>query len=178
MILKNNKRWYVVHTYSGYEDKVRINLEKRVELMGMKDKIFRVLVPTENVIEIKNRKRKITQKKVFPGYIIVEMILTDESWNLVKNTPGVTRFVGSGGKPEPLSEEEVDRILKQISGEGPTTKVNLQKGDSIKIIAGPFSDQIGTVQDIDPDRGKVKVLITFFGRETPVEVSFSDIEKF
>ncbi len=178
MILKNEKRWYVVHTYSGYEDKVKVNLEKRIELMGMKDKIFRILVPVENVIETKNKKKRIAQKKVFPGYIIVEMILTDDSWNLVRNTPGVTRFVGSGGKPEPLSDEEVDRILKQISGEGPALRVDLQRGDSVKIIAGPFSDQIGVVQEIDPDRAKVKVLITFFGRETPVEVSFSDIEKF
>ncbi len=178
MILKNEKRWYVVHTYSGYEDKVKTNLEKRIELMGMKDKIFRILVPVENVIETKNKKKRIIQKKVFPGYIIVEMILTDESWNLVRNTPGVTRFVGSGGKPEPLSDEEVERILKQISGEGPAIRVDLQRGDSVKIVSGPFGDQIGIVQEIDPDRGKVKVLITFFGRETPVEVSFSDIEKF
>ena len=178
MILKNKKKWYVVHTYSGYEDRVKANLEKRVDLMGMKDKIFRVLIPTENVIEVKNRKKRITKKKVFPGYIIVEMILTDESWNLVRNTPGVTRFVGPGGKPEPLNDAEVERILRQISGEGPSAKIDLQKGDSVKIIAGPFSDQIGTVQEIDPDREKVKVLITFFGRETPVEVTFSDIEKF
>ncbi len=178
MILKNEKRWYVVHTYSGYEDKVKTNLEKRIELMGMKDKIFRILVPVENVIETKNKKKRIIQKKVFPGYIIVEMILTDESWNLVRNTPGVTRFVGSGGKPEPLSDEEVERILKQISGEGPAIRVDLQRGDSVKIVSGPFGDQIGIVQEIDPDRGKVKVLITFFGRETPVEVGFSDIEKF
>ncbi len=178
MILKNEKRWYVVHTYSGYEDKVKTNLEKRIELMGMKDKIFRILIPVENVIETKNKKKRIIQKKVFPGYIIVEMILTDESWNLVRNTPGVTRFVGSGGKPEPLSDEEVERILKQISGEGPAIRVDLQRGDSVKIVSGPFGDQIGIVQEIDPDRGKVKVLITFFGRETPVEVGFSDIEKF
>lgn len=178
MILTNKKRWYVVHTYSGYEDKVKANLEKRINLMGMRDKIFRVLVPVENVIEVRNKKKRITQKKVFPGYIIVEMILTDETWNLVRNTPGVTRFVGSGGKPEPLSDEEVERILQQISGETPKTKVNLKKGDSVKIIAGPFSDQMGTVQEIDIDREKVKVSIIFFGRETPVEVSFSDIEKF
>lgn len=178
MILTNKKRWYVVHTYSGYEDKVKANLEKRINLMGMRDKIFRVLVPVENVIEVRNKKKRITQKKVFPGYIIVEMILTDETWNLVRNTPGVTRFVGSGGKPEPLNDEEVERILQQISGETPKTKVNLKKGDSVKIIAGPFSDQMGTVQEIDIDREKVKVSIIFFGRETPVEVSFSDIEKF
>jgi len=178
MILTNKKRWYVVHTYSGYEDKVKANLEKRINLMGMEDKIFHVLVPVENVIEVRNKKKRITQKKVFPGYIIVEMILTDETWNLVRNTPGVTRFVGSGGKPEPLSDEEVERILQQISGETPKTKVDLKKGDSVKIIAGPFSDQMGTVQEIDIDREKVKVSIIFFGRETPVEVSFSDIEKF
>lgn len=178
MILTNKKRWYVVHTYSGYEDKVKANLEKRINLMGMEDKIFRVLVPVENVIEVRNKKKRITQKKVFPGYIIVEMILTDETWNLVRNTPGVTRFVGSGGKPEPLNDEEVERILQQISGETPKTKVDLKKGDSVKIIAGPFSDQMGTVQEIDIDREKVKVSIIFFGRETPVEVSFSDIEKF
>jgi len=147
--------------------------------MGMRDKVFRILVPVEKVIDVKKgKKKRILQKKVFPGYIIVEMILTDESWNLVRNTPGVTRFVGSGGKPEPLNNEEVERILKQISGEISITKVDLQKGDSVKIISGPFSDQIGVVQEIDPDKEKVRVLITFFGRETPVEVSFSDIEKF
>ena len=178
MIVAKEKKWYVVHTYSGYEDKVKFNLERRVESMGMKNKIFKILIPTENIVEVRGKKKKITQKKVFPGYIIVEMILSDDSWNVVRNTPGVTRFVGSGGKPQPLNDSEVNNILKQIGLEGTRAKIDLKKGDGIKIISGPFSDQMGTVEEIDMEKEKVKVLITFFGRETPVEISFSDIEKF
>lgn len=172
-----SKNWYVVHTYSGYENKVKTNLEKRVESMGMQDKIFRVLVPMEEEIEIKNGKKKVTQRKVFPGYVLVEMIVTDDSWYVVRNTPGVTGFVGAGSKPIPLQEHETKYILRQMGIEEPKQKIDLAINQNVKVSSGPFENFVGKVIEINQDKQKIKVLISMFGRETPIELGFDQIEK-
>jgi transcription termination/antitermination protein NusG len=172
-----DRRWYVIHTYSGYENKVKQNLEHRIESMEMRDQIFRVIVPTEEEIEIKNGQRRTVQKKVFPGYVLVQMKLTDDSWYVVRNTPGVTSFVGMGNKPTPLEDEEVKTILKQMEEEAPKVKVNYMVGQAVKIIDGPFTDFEGVVDAIDQERGRVRVLVSFFGREAPVELDFLQVEK-
>lgn len=169
--------WYVIHTYSGYENKVKANLERRVESMGMEDKIFRVIVPVEEEFEIKNGKRKIIKKKVYPGYVLVEMILTDDSWYVVRNTPGVTGFVGSGSKPVPLHEKEVKMILHQMGFEEPRVKLDYEVGESVKVIRGPFENFSGCIEEISPEKGKIKVMVSMFGRETPVELDYHQIEK-
>ena len=171
------KNWYVVHTYAGYENKVKTNLEKRVESMEMQDKIFRVLVPMEKEYEVKNGKKKATLKKVFPGYVLVEMIITDDSWYVVRNTPGVTGFVGPGSKPIPLSPSEVAQILKQMGMDEPKPKIEFEVGESVRVIEGPFADFIGSVEEVLPDRRKIKVLVSMFGRETPVELDYFQVEK-
>lgn len=168
-------RWYVIHTYSGYENKVKQNLEHRIESMEMKDQIFRVIVPTEEEIEIKNGQRRTVQKKVFPGYVLVQMTLTDDSWYVVRNTPGVTGFVGLGTRPTPLEDAEVRSILKQMEEEAPKVRVNYQVGQAVKITDGPFTDFEGVVDAIDQEKGKVRVLVSFFGRETPVELDFLQV---
>ena len=176
---KTNKNWFVIHTYSGYENKVKANLERRIHSMNMQDKIFRVLVPMEDEVEFKDGKRKITPKKVFPGYVLVEMDMDDASWYVVRNTQGVTGFVGSPGageKPLPLAEKEVKTILKQMGIETPKLKIDF-KGDRIKVTSGPFFDFTGIVDDIQPEKEKVRALISIFGRETPVELEFYQIEK-
>jgi transcription termination/antitermination protein NusG len=170
-------RWFVIHTYSGYENKVRSNLERRVASMGMQDKIFRILVPTEDEIEIKDGKRRIAKKKVFPGYVLVEMIMNDDSWYVVRNTPGVTGFVGSGTKPLPLQDREVKAILKQLGDETPKFRITYQKGSAVRINSGPFMDFSGVVDEILPEKEKVRVLVSIFGRETPVELDFAQVEK-
>ncbi|HAA37542.1 MAG TPA: transcription termination/antitermination protein NusG [Firmicutes bacterium] len=172
-----SKNWYVVHTYAGYENKVKTNLEKRVESMEMQDKIFRVLVPMEKEYEVKNGKKKATLKKVFPGYVLVEMIITDDSWYVVRNTPGVTGFVGPGSKPIPLSPSEVAQILKQMGMDEPKPKIEFEVGESVRVIEGPFADFIGSVEEVLPDRRKIKVLVSMFGRETPVELDYFQVEK-
>jgi transcriptional antiterminator NusG len=171
------KQWYVIHTYSGYENKVKANLEHRIESMDMKDRVFQVIIPTEDEIEVKDGQRRTVQRKVFPGYILVEMEMTDESWYVVRNTPGVTGFVGTGNKPTPLDEEEVNNILKQMKAEAPRVKVGFSKGQSVRVIDGPFTDFIGTVEDINTERGKVRILVSFFGRETPIELDFLQVER-
>lgn len=171
------KKWFVIHTYSGYENKVKANLEKRVASMNMEDKIFRVLVPMEDEVEIKNGKKKIAKKKVFPGYVLVEMIMTDDSWYVVRNTPGVTGFVGTGSKPIPLHQSEARQILKQMGVEEPKVKIDFALGERVRVIAGPFENFLGEVEEIYPDKGKIKVLVSMFGRETPVELEFSQVEK-
>ena len=171
------KKWYVVHTYSGYENKVKANLEQRIESMGMQDKIFQVVVPTEEEIEVRDGQRRITEKKIFPGYILVEMLMTDDSWYAVRNTPGVTGFVGMGKKPTPLRPEEVQRIMKRMEEEAPKIKVTFRPGQRVRIIDGPFTDFVGNVDDIDMDKSKVRVLVSFFGRDTPVELDFLQVEK-
>jgi len=169
--------WFVIHTYSGYENKVKANLEHRIASMDVADKIFQVVVPTEEEIEIKNGQRRTVQKKVFPGYVLVQMILSDESWYVVRNTPGVTSFVGSGNKPIPLSKTEVRQILKQMEVEAPKAKISYQRGQSVKVIDGPFAEFIGVVDEISLEKGKVWVLVSFFGRETRVELDFLQVEK-
>lgn len=169
--------WYVVHTYSGYENKVRQNLEHRVDAMDVTDQIFEVVVPTQEEVEIKSGQRHSVQRKVFPGYVLVRMTMTDESWSVVRNTPGVTGFVGTTARPSPLGQEEVDTILKGMYAEAPKVSVTLALDDTVRIIDGPFSDFRGTVDDIDHERGKVKVLVSFFGRETPVTLDFLQVER-
>lgn len=171
------KRWYVVHTYSGYENKVKANLEKRIETMEKEDKIFRVVVPTEEEMEIKDGKRKITKRKVFPGYVLVEMLMSDDSWYVVRNTPGVTGFVGSGSKPIPLQPAEVRSILRQMGVDEPRPKVAYAVGESVRVTAGPFEGFVGVIREIHPDKGKLRVFVSMFGRDTPIELDFGQVEK-
>jgi transcriptional antiterminator NusG len=173
----DGRRWYVVHCYSGYENKVRHNLEQRIDTMGMKDKIFDVVVPTEEEIEVRDGRRRTVERRVFPGYILVQMILTEDSWYVVRNTPGVTGFVGMGNDPTPLRPEEVAQIIKRMEAEAPRVKVTYKTGQKVRIVDGPFNDFIGTVDEIDMERAKVRVMVSFFGRETPVELDFLQVEK-
>jgi len=169
--------WYVIHCYSGYENKVRHNLEQRIETMGMKDKIFDVVIPTQEEIEVKDGKRRTVERHIFPGYVLVNMALTEESWYVVRNTPGVTGFVGMGNNPTPLRPEEVAQIVKRMEAEAPTVKVTFKVGERVRIIDGPFNDFRGMVSEIDMERTKVRVMVSFFGRETPVELDFLQVEK-
>jgi transcriptional antiterminator NusG len=169
--------WYVIHCYSGYENKVRHNLEQRIETMGMKDKIFDVVIPTQEEIEVKDGKRRTVERHIFPGYVLVNMLLTEESWYVVRNTPGVTGFVGMGNNPTPLRPEEVAQIVKRMEAEAPTVKVTFKVGERVRIIDGPFNDFRGVVSEIDMERSKVRVMVSFFGRETPVELDFLQVEK-
>jgi transcriptional antiterminator NusG len=175
----DERAWYAIHTYSGYENKVKSHLEARIASMEMKNKIFRVIVPMEEEVEIKQGQRRTVQRKVFPGYVLVEMIMSDEAWYVVRNTPGVTSFVGSGTRPVPLQEHEIKSILKQATKETdkPKAKISFSKGQSVRIIDGPFSEFIGTVSEINMDKNKVTVLVSFFGRETPVVLDFLQVEK-
>ena len=174
---EDGRAWYVVHCYSGYENKVRHNLEQRIETMGMKDMIFDIVVPTEEEIEVKEGKRRTVERRVFPGYILVNMIMTEESWYVVRNTPGVTGFVGMGNSPTPLRPEEVSQIIKRMEAEAPRIKVTFKPGERVRIVDGPFNDFRGTVSEIDMERAKVRVMVNFFGRETPVELDFLQVEK-
>ena len=173
----DGRRWYVVHCYSGYENKVRHNLEQRIDTMGMKDKIFDVVVPTEEEIEVRDGRRRTVERRVFPGYILVQMILTEDSWYVVRNTPGVTGFVGMGNEPTALRPEEVSQIIKRMEADAPRVKVTYKTGQKVRIIDGPFNDFIGTVDEIDMERAKVRVMVSFFGRDTPVELDFLQVEK-
>jgi transcription termination/antitermination protein NusG len=171
------KHWYVLHTYSGYEDSVAFNLRQRIESMGMEDKIFNVLVPKEKKIKIKDGKRTTVEEKIFPGYVMVEMIVTDDSWYVVRNTPNVTGFVGSGTIPTPISESEVTSLQKRMGVEEPKYKIDVRPGDLVRITDGPFKDYEGKASEIDDEKGKVKVLVSIFGRETPLELDFLQIKK-
>ncbi|RME07885.1 MAG: transcription termination/antitermination protein NusG [Anaerolineae bacterium] len=173
----DGRHWYVVHCYSGYENKVHHNLLQRIETMGMQDQIFDVVVPTEEEIEVKDGKRRTVERRVFPGYILVNMLLTEESWYVVRNTPGVTGFVGMGNTPIPLRPEEVAHIVKRMEAEAPRIKVTFRVGEKVRIVEGPFKDFHGTVSEIDMERAKVRVMVNFFGRETPVELDFLQVEK-
>jgi transcriptional antiterminator NusG len=173
----DDRHWYVIHTYSGYENKVKQNLMHRIESMEMQDKIFRVIVPTAEEIEIKNGQRRTVQKKVFPGYVLVQMRMTDDSWYVVRNTPGVTSFVGHGNRPTPLDESEVKSILKQMEEEAPKVRVSYQVGQAVKITDGSFTDFEGTVESIDHERGRVRVLVSFFGRDVPIELDFLQVTR-
>lgn len=174
---EDGRAWYVVHCYSGYENKVRHNLEQRIETMGMKNLIFDVVVPTEEEIEVKEGKRRTVERRVFPGYILVNMVMTEESWYVVRNTPGVTSFVGMGNDPVPLRPEEVSSIIKRMESDAPRIKVTFRQGERVRIVDGPFNDFRGTVDEIDMERAKVRVMVNFFGRETPVELDFLQVEK-
>lgn len=173
----NQKSWFVVHTYSGYEERVKKNLEQRIKYMDSGGEISQVIIPTEVEIEVKDGQRRNVDKKILPGYILVQMEMSDQSWNVVRNTPGVTGFVGSGNKPTPLEEGEVNQIIKQMEAEAPRVRVGFRKGQSVRVISGPFIDFVGVVDEISVDKGKVKVLLSLFGRETPVELDFLQVEK-
>jgi transcriptional antiterminator NusG len=173
----DGRGWYVVHCYSGYENKVRHNLEQRIETMGMKDRIFDVVVPTQEEIEVRDGKRRTVERHIFPGYVLVNMLLSEESWYVVRNTPGVTGFVGMGNTPTPLRPEEVNQILRRMEAEAPRVKVSFKVGERVRIVDGPFNDFRGTVSEIDMERTKVRVSVSFFGRETPVELDFLQVEK-
>jgi transcription termination/antitermination protein NusG len=171
-------RWYVVHTYSGYENKVKANLQRRINSLNMQDKIFQVLVPTEEEVEFKDGKKKTVQKKIYPGYVLVEMIMTDDSWYVVRNTSGVTGFVGPGVKPTPLPEDEVKKIMRLMGMEAPVKlKMDLRIGQLVRVTQGPFKDFHGAIEEVNLDKEKVRLLISFLGRETPVELEFTQIEK-
>lgn len=172
-----NKAWYVLHTYSGYEDNVMRNLKQRIETMGMEDKIFQVVVPREKKIKVKNGKRHVIEERLFPGYVLVEMIVTEDSWYVVRNTPNVTGFVGSGTTPTPVSQDEVDRLLSRMGQQEPKYKIDVGEGDAVKITDGPFKDFEGKIAQVNEAKGTVKVLVNVFGRETPVELDFLQVKK-
>lgn len=174
---ENQKQWFAVHTYSGYEERVKKNLEQRVKFMDAEGEISEIVIPKEEEIEVKNGQRHTVTKKILPGYVLIHMTMSDQSWNIVRNTPGVTGFVSSGSRPVPMQEQEVSRILKQMEAEAPRVKVGFRKGQSIRVIDGPFIDFMGVVDEVNPERGKVKVMLFLFGRETPVELDFLQVEK-
>jgi len=175
--MQQGRHWYAIHTYSGYEEKVAINLKQRIQSMGMEDKIFNVIVPTEKRIKIKGGRRKIVEEKMFSGYVLVEMIVTDDSWYVVRNTPNVTGFIGTGTTPAPLSDTEVKMIQKRMGVEEPKYKIDFLVGDPVKVVDGPFKNFEGKISEIDELRGKIKVLVSVFGRETPVELDFLQVKK-
>lgn len=178
-----NRRWFVIHTYSGYENKVKTNLEHRIDSMGVGDKIFDVVIPTEEEVEIRDGQRRTVQRKVFPGYVLVQLLVTEEgippndAWYVVRNTPGVTGFVGAGTLPTALEDPEVKRILRRMKMEAPRIKVSFQKDERVKVVDGPFTDFIGIIDGVNPEKGKVRVLVSFFGRETPVELDFLQVAR-
>ncbi|MGC8489042.1 MAG: transcription termination/antitermination protein NusG [Clostridia bacterium] len=175
--METERNWYVIHTYSGYENKVKANLEKRVESMNMEDKIFQVEVPMEEELEVKDGKKRLVKKKTFPGYVLVQMIMTDDSWYVVRNTPGVTGFVGSGSRPIPLLDEEMKIILGQVKREVQVPKIRVEVGQSVEVRDGPFEGFTGVVEEVHPDRGKVRVVVSMFGRDTPLELDFAQIQE-
>lgn len=176
-VITEEPAWYVIHCYSGYENKVKHNLEQRIETMGMKDRIFDVIIPTQEEIEVRDGKRRTVERHIFPGYVLVNIALSEESWYVVRNTPGVTGFVGMGNNPTPLRPEEVSQIVKRMEAEAPTVKVTYKVGERVRIVDGPFNDFRGMVAEIDMERTKVRVMVSFFGRETPVELDFLQVEK-
>jgi transcriptional antiterminator NusG len=173
----NDKKWYVIHTYSGHEERVKKNLEQRIKFMDTGTEIAQVVIPTEEEIEVKGGRRRTVTRKILPGYVLVQMKMDENTWSVVRNTPGVTGFVGSGNTPTPLQEKEVGEILKQMSAEAPKVKVGFRKGQSVRVTDGPFIDFVGVVDEINTEKGKVKVLLSLFGQETPVELDFLQIDK-
>jgi transcriptional antiterminator NusG len=172
-----DEQWYVIHTYAGYENKVKTNLESRIASMDMREKIFKVIVPMEDVLEIKGGKKEVVKKKILPGYILVQMILDDDTWSAVRNTPGVTGFVGSGAKPTPLGSDEVEKLLEKPLQEKPKPKTEFEVGQSVRVAAGPFADLTGVIAEINIDQSKLKVMVSIFGRETPVELGFDQVAR-
>ena len=177
MAVEVKKQWFTVHTYSGYEERVKRNLEQRMKVMDLNNEVSRVEVPTVQEVEVRGGQKKTVTKKILPGYVLVQMMMSDNSWNIVRNTPGVTGFVSSGNRPVPLKDEEVGQILKQMTSEAPKMKVGFRKGQSVRVTDGPFIETVGLVDDISMEKGKVKVLLTLFGRETPVELDFLQVER-
>lgn len=175
--VSRGRNWYVIHTYAGYEEAVARNLKQRIESFGMEDKIFNVLVPTEKKIKIKNGKRKVVEEKIYPGYVLVEMVVTDDSWYVIRNTPRVTGFIGSGTVPIPISSEEIKNLQKRMGVEEPKYRVEFSIGEPVKIVDGPFRDMDGKISEIDEEKGRIKVLVSLFGRETPVELDFLQVKK-
>lgn len=176
-ILKQDRNWYVIHTYAGYEDAVVNNLKKRIESFGMEDRIFNVLAPKEKKIKIKGGKRQVIEEKIYPGYVLVEMLVTDESWYVVRNTPRVTGFIGMGVTPTPIAPKEIEELKKRMGVEEPKYKIDVSVNDHVKITDGPFKDFDGKISEIDEERGKIKILVSMFGRETPVELDYLQIKK-
>jgi len=176
-VAENEKQWFVIHTYSGHEERVKKNLEQRVKFMDSDNEIFQVVIPSEDEIEVKSGRRRTVTKKILPGYVLVQMNMDEHSWGVVRNTPGVTGFVGSGNAPTPLREDEVGEILKQMSAEAPKVKVGFRKGQSVRVTDGPFIDFVGVVDEINMEKGKIKVFLSLFGKETPVELDFLQIDK-
>ncbi len=174
---EGDKHWFVIHTYSGHEERVKKNLEQRLKFLDSKDEISQIVVPTEEEIEVRGGRRRTVTKKILPGYVLVQMKMTDQNWSLVRNTPGVTGFVSSGTTPTPLPEEKVEEIIKRMSAEAPRVSVGFRKGQSVRVIGGPFVDFVGVVDEINPTKVKVKVLLSLFGQETPVELDFLQVEK-
>jgi len=174
---EKSKPWFVVHTYSGYEERVKKNLEQRIRFMDSEGEIAQVIVPTEDEIEVRAGQKRTVSKKILPGYVLIQMDISDQSWRIVRNTPGVTGFVGSGDKPVPLKEDEVNQILRQMEAEAPKLKIGFREGQSVRVTEGPFVDFIGMVDSINSEKGKVRVLLSLFGRETPVELDFLQVEK-
>ena len=174
---ENEKQWFVIHTYSGYEERVKKNLEQRIKFMDSESEVLQVVVPTEDEIEVRSGRKRTVTKKILPGYVLVQMKMSDQSWSVVRNTPGVTGFVGGGGKPTPLEEEEANEILRQMATEAPRVKIGFRKGQSIRVTDGPFIDFVGVVDEINMGKGKVKVLLSLFGQETPVELDLLQVEK-
>ena len=174
--MESEKKWYVIHTYSGYENKVKANLERKIHSMGMEDKIFHVIVPVEKETEKRNGKEKVVERKIFPGYVLLEMIVDERSWYIVRNTPGVTGFVGSNTKPVPLTEEEANRILKAMGMDKPT-ELDVEVGDQVNITSGAFENFVATITEIDYSKSKIKGVVDMFGRETAIEADFDQIEK-
>ena len=176
-VTTGERNWYAIHTYSGYEDNVARNLKQRIESLGYEDKIYNVLVPKEKKIKIKGGKREVYEEKIYPGYVLVEMVVSDDSWYVVRNTPNVTGFIGAGVIPTPLSKDEVDGLLKRMGVDEPKYKIEIAVGDNVKIMDGPFKDFDGRISEVDEERGRVKVLVTMFSRETPVELDFLQVKK-
>ncbi len=174
---EKSKAWFVVHTYSGYEERVKKNLEQRIRFMDSEGEVSQVVIPTEDEIEVRSGQKRTVTKKILPGYVLIQMKMSDQSWGIVRNTPGITGFVGSGDKPVPLREEEVNQILRQMEAEAPKLKIGFREGQSVRVTDGPFVDFIGVVDSINSEKGKVKVLLSLFGRETPVELDFLQVEK-
>ncbi len=176
-VAQHGRRWYAIHTYSGYEENVSQNLKQRIESMDMEDKIFSILVPKEKKIKIKAGKRKVVEEKIFPGYVLVEMVVTDDSWYVVRNTPNVTGFIGTGTIPTPVSDEEIKSLQKRMGVDEPQYKIDVEVNDPVRITDGPFKNFDGKVSEVDEERGKIKVLVSMFGRETPVELDFLQVKK-
>jgi transcriptional antiterminator NusG len=175
--ISQTRNWYVLHTYSGYEESVSKNLKQRIESLGMEDKIFNIIVPKEKKIKIKKGKRKVTEEKIYPGYILVEMVVTDDSWYVVRNTPNVTGFIGAGTIPIPVSKEEIESLKKRMEVDEPQYNIDVETGDMVKITDGPFKDFDGQVSEVDEEKGKIKFLVNMFGRDTPVELDYLQIKK-